>query len=209
MIRKLLLTALALVLVSSPVLAQRPSIEIQLLVDYLWTTSMSGTYQGSGGNYDIKNNPGYGFAIDVEIRPGTELEFLYLRQDSDLTFTGGSFQGSEDIMGLVTSYYHVGAIQGFPRGNVKPFTGLTLGATQLAPQDIVGLETQWKFSFAFNAGAKIYVHERIGIRLQGRLLASFLDAGAGMWLGTGGVSLGVTGTALWQWDLGGGLIIRL
>jgi hypothetical protein len=103
----------------------------------------------------------------------------------------------------------VGAPQGFPRGKVTPFTGLTLGATSLDPQGVAGLSTEWKFSFAFNAGAKIYLNDRIGIRLNGRLLASFLDVGAGMWLGTGGASVGITGTALWQWDLGGGLIIRL
>lgn len=209
MFRKLLLGALALVMVSSPALAQRPAIEFHLLADYVWTSSLNATYQLQSGKFDIASNPAFGFAVDVGVRPGTELEFFYLRQDSELTFKGGSFQGTENIFDMATSYYHVGAMQGFPRGKVTPFTGLTLGATSLDPQGVAGLDTEWKFSVGFNAGAKIYLSERIGLRLNGRLLASFLDAGAGLWLGTGGVSVGLTGNALWQWDLGGGLIIRL
>jgi hypothetical protein len=129
---------------------------------------------------------------------------LYLRQDSDLTFK--PITGPEEtlIEGVATSYYHVGALQGFKRGNVLPFTGLTLGATQFSSDN-----SEWKFSLGFNAGAKVYLNERIGVRLHGRVLASMLDTSAGIWAGTGGVGLTVGGSALWQWDLGGGLVIRL
>ena len=209
MLRKGLLLTLAVVLASTSAMAQRPAIEFTPEANYLWTSRISATIpDGSGGlrtgDIDIKDSGAYGFTVDIEVRPGTQLEFLYLRQDSDLTFK--PFTGPEEtlIEGVATSYYHVGALQGFKRGNVLPFTGLTLGATQFSSDN-----SEWKFSFGFNAGAKVYLNERIGLRLHGRVLASMLDTSAGIWAGTGGVGLTVGGSALWQWDLGGGLVIRL
>jgi hypothetical protein len=208
MLQRALLLTLAFMLATTAAMAQRPAIEITPEANYLWTSKISATIPDANGvlrsgDIDIKNSGAYGFTVDIEVRPGTQLEFLYLRQDSDLQFipTRGV---EETVTDIATSYYHVGALQGFKRGNVLPYTGLTLGATQFSSR-----ESEWKFSFGFNAGAKVYINERIGLRFHGRVLASLLDAGAGLWVGTGGLGVTVGGSAIWQWDLGGGLVIRL
>lgn len=213
MIRKSMLLGVAVVVMAGSVRAQRPAIELNFYADYVWTSSISASVplQGGGfktGDFDIKNNPAYGFAVDIEVRPGTQLELLYQRQDSETTFKDAITRQTETLWDIATSYYHIGALQGFKRGKVMPFTGGTLGATSFDPQG-TGQDTEWKFSFAFHAGAKVYLSERIGLRFHGRIFASLLDSGAGLWIGPGGAGLTIGGSALWQWDLGGGLIILL
>lgn len=208
MLRKLLLSAGVLAVMASSAWAQRPPIEVHVLADYLWTSSISATGPSGGvGDLDIKSNPAFGLAFDIGIRPGTSLELFYLRQDSKVTFK--QLGVTDELFETAVSYYHVGAIQGFPRGNVTPFTGLTLGATSMDPQGVAGTDTEWKFSFAFNAGAKIYLgqEKRFGIRANGRLLATMTSTGAGFWVGPGGPSVSIGGSAIWQWDLGGTLFV--
>lgn len=214
MIRKSILAAGLIVACAGTVWAQRPAIDLNFFADYSWTSSISasvpdqdGTLQS--GDFDIKSNPAYGLAIDIEVRPGTQVELLYQRQDSETEFRSAGIGGTtETLWDVATSYYHVGALQGFRRGQWLPFTGLTLGATSFDPQG-TGQDTEWKFSFGFHAGAKVYLNDRIGLRLHGRLFSSLLDSGAGLWFGTGGLGVTVGGSALWQWNLGGGLVISL
>jgi len=213
MIRKSLLIALVVVVCAGSVWAQRPAIELNFYADYLWTTRVAATVpDGSGGfipgDLDIKNNPAYGIALDFEVRPGTQIELFYERQESEMEFLPNTVGSSTEPLGdITTSYYHIGALQGFRRGNVMPFTGGTIGATSLDPSEAG--ETKWMFSFAFHAGAKVYLSERIGLRFNGRLFASFLDASGGLYFGSGGAGLVIGGSALWQWALGGGLFISL
>lgn len=207
MIWKLLLSVIVVAVMASTAWAQRPPMEIHLLADYVWTTSISATVPGEGtGDLDIKDNPAFGLAFDIGIRPGTELELFYFRQDSEVTFK--QLGATEELFESATSYYHIGVLQGFPRGNVTPFTGLTLGATSFDAQGVAGVETTWKFSFAFNAGAKIYLGEakRFGIRADGRMLATMTSSNAGFWVGQGG-SVTIGGSAIWQWALGGSVFI--
>jgi hypothetical protein len=214
MIRKSLLASLLIIIASGAASAQRPGIDLSFYGNYTWTTSISATVPDENnvlrsGDLDIKNNPSYGFALDIEVRPGTQVELFYQRQDSKTTFKQTAAGATtEELWDIATSYYHIGALQGFRRGKVMPFTGGTLGATSFDPQG-TGMETEWKFSFAFQAGAKVYLNERIGLRFHGRLLASLLESGGGLYFGTGGVGVTVGGSALWQWDLGVGLVITL
>jgi hypothetical protein len=207
MLKRMLLVTIVVSMVATVAAAQdRPGVEITLQGEYLWTSSLDATYGTTSGKFDIDDNPAAGFIIDVDVRPGTQLEFFYLRQKSSVTFQSFT-QPKQALYDLTTTYYQIGAIQGYKRGKAMPFTGFTLGATSFDPE--IQAETQWKFSVTLNVGVKVYINERIALRFHGRALSSFLDTGAGLWIGTGGVSMGLSGYGIWQWDLGGGLVILL
>jgi hypothetical protein len=213
-IRKSLVAAVLVAVCTGTVWAERPAIDLNFYADYVWTSSISATVPDESstlrsGNFDIKDNPAFGIALDVEVRPGTQVELLYQRQDSETEFRSNvAGEGDETLWDIATSYYHIGALQGFRRGQWMPFTGLTLGATSFDPQG--GSEgTEWKFSFGFHAGAKVYLNDRIGLRFHGRVFSSLLEGGGGLYFGAGGVGVAIGGSALWQWNLGGGIVISL
>jgi hypothetical protein len=58
-------------------------------------------------------------------------------------------------------------------------------------------------------GAKYFASERVGLRVQGRLYATFLDSGGGVFCGFGGCSLGLFGTGVIQGDFSGGVTIAV
>lgn len=189
---------------------QAGKLEVIPTVGYMWTWSIdispSSAYP-SGGNIDFGSGMSYGLTADINIRPGAQLELVWYRQDTSFDFTERG-QPTVTPFDVGVNYWHIGMLGGIPRGNVFPYSSFTLGATQLDAKG-VNADTIWKFSMAIALGAKVYVSEKIGLRLQARLIPTLLNSGAGLWFGTGGVGLTVGGEALWQFDLSAGLIIQL
>jgi len=181
-------------------------VEITPFGGYVWTVSRSFSDGINRGDLDIKSSGFYGIALDLNVKPGTQLELLYQRQDSDLTFKSGGFK--ETLTDLAVEYWHIGAVGGIRRENVQPFTGLTLGGTRYDFKT-AGFEDMWKFSVILQLGAKLYINERIGLRLQGRMPYTFLSGGVGLGCGTGGCYTSVGGTGIAQFDVSAALMILL
>ena len=97
--------------------------------------------------------------------------------------------------------------------NIKPYGSFTLGTTYFIPQSAAGEITysdSWKFSVTLGGGVKIWMSDRVGIRLHGRLMLPMFWGGAGFSVGTGGAGFTVgASTSMVQGDLGAGLIIAL
>jgi hypothetical protein len=112
------------------------------------------------------------------------------------------------------SEYHVGE-------SVVLFGGVSLGATWLAPDNIrytdgsnygqlVGVDDMVRFAMGVTGGMKIMFSDRVGIRLQGRLLMPTYFAGVGFYVGTGGSGLSMNaGSVMFQGDFQGGLVFSL
>ena len=179
--------------------AKAPRLDIIPMGGYVWTVSQSATYQASSGDVDIKDGGFYGLAVDIYAVPYMQIRLLYRRQDSQVTWK--QFGTTEDLGDVAVEYWHVGAVKGFQKGKVKPFSALSLGGTRFA----YDAGDNWYFSVLVSLGAKIYLNDRIGILGSGQMGISFTDAFAG--IGTGGVSIG--GTGITQFDLTAGLIITL
>ena len=72
------------------------------------------------------------------------------------------------------------------------------------------IESSTKFSFNFGLGFKKYFgqNEKIGLRASFKVMPTLYDSGAGLWFGTGGASLGITGYAIWQFEAAAGLTVK-
>ena len=51
--------------------------------------------------------------------------------------------------------------------------------------------------------------EKIGLRASFKVLPTLYNTSGGVWFGTGGASLGITGNAIWQWEAAIGLTVKL
>lgn len=198
-----------LLLISSPGQAQQHRFEITPFAGYQFLGKTSVFYQNFYGDIDIKDSEVFGFSINVPMVYGAELELFYSRQDSRLDYKSRASGTRETLFDMSVEYFQIGALRGIQQGNLLPFGVVTLGATNFNPKK-EGLSSEWKFSFTFGLGAKIYLSDRIGIRVQGSLLMPVQWAGAGVYFGTGGSGVGVSaGSTLVQIDVRGGLIILL
>ena len=92
-------------------------------------------------------------------------------------------------------------------GVVRPYGTGSMGAAIFSDRE--GLESdRWRFSIGLGGGLKLFPTERIGFRLQARMLVPMYFNGIWFGVGTGGGSGGVsTSSSIVQGDFTGGLIL--
>jgi hypothetical protein len=180
---------------------QQHRIELLGYGGYAWSDAVESYYLGGSGEVDITSGGIWGIEADINARPGAQLVLLYNRQDSELTFKhAAGLEDLEDPTGdIAIEYWQIGGLGGVQQGNIMPFTMLTLGGTRIifTPKSASATDDEWYFSIILGIGAKIYVNERIGLRVQGRLPWTFNTSGAAA--GFGG--------RIVQADVSGGLFI--
>ncbi|MEE9448605.1 MAG: hypothetical protein V3V72_01035 [Ignavibacteriaceae bacterium] len=163
------------------------------------------------GDLIIRDNPNYGVGLDIEIERGTMFELLWIGQQTraDLRRWQG---GTETLFNLNIHYFQGGAVHEFREGRKQravPFGSFTLGATLFDASDPT-VSDEWRFSVTFGVGGKFYLSDRIGIRLQARLLLPINFSSVGFWCGTGGCGVGVGSyTTFVQADFTGGIFVKL
>ncbi len=195
----------------------RAKIEITPFGGFQWN-SRTNTY---GGYISTKDGINFGGTIDFEVRPDFDIELLYVYFPSEakIVIENAGFSAyASDYADVVTHYMQIGYIRSIQKGGkVEPFGAVTIGAVlyqgsdvPLASGSVIKAEDIWRFAFTLGGGAKIYFSDRIGLRLQARLMAPLYFSGAGLYFGTSGSGFGVSGgIPILQGDFTAGLIIRI
>ncbi|UCH85468.1 MAG: hypothetical protein JSW50_07210 [Candidatus Latescibacterota bacterium] len=193
---------------------QQHRLEVQVVGGYIWTVSRDGTVvlednTVQSGSMDLKNSGYWGIEVDINIpKPGAQLALLYRRQDTNVEWTPAG-RAKEEVGDIAVEYWQIGMIGGVQRDKVMPFTMFTLGGTRYDFKGRVQEADQWNFSMIFGLGAKIYMSERIALRLQGTMPFTFTSGGAGVGCSFGGCWPTVGGTGIFQFDLTAGIAILL
>jgi|GEM_PF-4656553 len=138
---------------------------------------------------------------------GYELE--YLRQGTNAEVHSTSLYDSE--IPIVLNYILAGGHWLFELENVEKLDfnlGIKGGAVGFIPQTD-RYEGGWQFTLGFNAGAKYFLSDRVGVRLQIHLLIPIQFAADGFWFGNGGSGVSSTGFAtITQLGMIGGVFYR-
>jgi hypothetical protein len=163
------------------------------------------------GDLKFDDGPNYGFGIDIGVQRGMFVELNYTHNQTSVRLQ--RFNGpNEQLFDMNTHYFQIGAQYEFrksPKQKAFPYTLATLGATLFDAKD-PSLSDEWRFSVAFGGGGKFYLSDKIGLRLQARMLLPMTFSGGGMWCGGGGCSAGIGAWAvLVQFDFTVGVFIRL
>ena len=186
---------------------------IELTGFYGW--QYGGNFTSYQGEVDVKDAENFGGMIDIPIpyRPGMMAEISYSRQNTSVALNQYPSGFTENLFDVAIEYIQAGALyETSARGRVKPFGSFSLGATRFAPKVSsykgIVLDDEWRFSLTLGLGLKALMSERIGLRLQGRLLMPMNFYGTSFWFGTGGSGVGVSGgSVVLQGDVFGGLFI--
>ena len=184
--------------------SQSHTMEISPYGGYLWSGSADVRFDDELGKLDVKSSPMWGIEVDINVMPGGQAVLLYQRQDSELTYQP-NFGAKQTIGDVAIEYWQIGALGGTQNGNIMPFGLFTLGATRIIPKFAGGSDV-WKFSMIFGVGAKIYLGERLGLRVQARMPWIITSGGAAISCGGNGCYTAFAGSGIVQADVSAGLI---
>jgi opacity protein-like surface antigen len=200
----LFLGVVVLALVVAVPVAGAQKVEIIPMVGY----QSGSTVEIRGGKLNFEGSQNIGIFVDLNIWTGAQLELLWTRQDTKVTLSDSSGAHVADLFDAAIDYLQVGAQLGAKKGRAFTFTCVGLGLSHFNPKG-VDVADSWKFSVSVGIGSEIYVTERLGMRIHGRLLPTFLSAGSDIFCDDERCYSKVESGALLQWDVALGLIIAI
>lgn len=206
---------IALVLISTQSLFAQ--VEITGFGGWLWTSRVPAW----GQDIKVSDMGNYGIAAGVRIREEMLVEFEWNHTDNSATFREYDLLGfpSGDLITVPMSlnYYMLGfnylATFNEP---IVPYGIVNFGILNVQSDAYSSYASSSinYFTAGFGGGLRYYLSDRIGIKLQARLLfpMQFGGVGFGCGIGTGGANCGAgvsTYTNIIQGDFTGGIILKL
>ncbi len=203
--RKTVIIIISALFIAASTKAQR--IELTGFSGYM----LSGSVKTYTGKANINDNVNFGGAFAYEIQNGILVELMYLRKDTKLNlYDVFDWQSGWEEYDMSVEYYHLGGQKEFSDGRVRPYASFSLGLTRFHIKDSKS-DDEYRFSIAPGIGAKAYITDKIGIRLQARLLMPLEISGFGLFYSTsgGGGSSATFNIPVLEGDFTGGIFISL
>ena len=156
--------------------------------------------------------------LDLTVKPGMQVELFYSRSDTRADFV--EYRGpTVKLTDVSVNYIQLGFLRTVKKmKNISVYGIGSLGTTLFSPSGEVYdegpadlyFEDWWLFSVTVGGGAKIMFSERVGLRLEGRLMMPITWAGGGFAVGTGGSGFYLGGgSAILQAGMSAGIIVAL
>jgi hypothetical protein len=171
-----------------------------------------------GGEFDERDGDRI-FALDDHASHGVIFSFpaaaqngrweaLYAQQ-ATLVDAPGAERGTR--LQLDVDYLHFGGAYRFPGAGVRPFVTATAGAAHFSP-GLPGFASETFLSASLGGGVQLRADKSVGVRLEGRLFATFLGHDTDIFCHSSGVRDGCTikvaSSPLLQWEVGAGVVFR-
>jgi hypothetical protein len=160
----------------------------------------------NGRAVDVDGAPAVGLIVDVPLASGMQFEGAFSHQRASLSVADGSL-GPSSTMHVSVDHWQAGGLQEFgewPRA--RPFLTGVLGLTRYG----VGGDNEIRFTTGAGGGVKLVPVPHVGVRLEGRVFATFVDAaGTGLACGSRGCLVALHLDVAWQAEFTAGLIIKL
>lgn len=203
---------IATVLMVLPVTNELRGQEIQLHGFYGW--QLNGTGKLYYGDFVMQDAANYGGKLSVAMSSTVHLEISYNRSDSyGIYYEYYPVYFQSERINYSSNYIQVGGLQEMDLERVRPFATVALGMViwdSKHPQ----VDNRVQFTASLGAGAKIWLTDNIGLRLQGTMLLPmiFEGFGFGCGIGTGGSGCGAnayTRITPFQGEFSGGIVLRI
>lgn len=195
-----------LLLLPGAAFAQGKGFEITPTAGYRFSGSVTAfDDNGHRESRDLKVNEGgaYGVSFDIPLGYRWQLELLANRQSTSFRLDRGLFSSTTSLGDVDLSFYQVGLLYNFGRGQVNPYIGASLGIAHIEPK-LTNFEAQDRFAGTITGGVKVFFSRNVGLRLEARGYWASIDTG----INTGGHrSNNNTNEALYQGEGSAGLIL--
>jgi hypothetical protein len=183
--------------------ARAEGFEITPFAGHTWGGDFTDAVTGKTVGMDDTSS--YGIMLDLKQVEETWIELYFSRQQTSLKMNQGMFL-STPVLNVDVEYFHIGGTYGEASGKVKPFVVGTFGATHMTPKG-EGLDSVTKFSLSLGGGVKLFVNDRVGLRLEGRWFGTLFDGSGEAFCANGACAVKVQGDLFSQYVANAGLII--
>ena len=147
-----------------------------------------------------------GIVFDVPTTDAFQFEALFTRQQGTVTVVDP--YGPPARFRVSVDNYQAGGLQEFSGGRVRPFLTGVLGLTRFG----VEASSEWRFTVGAGGGAKLFATRHVGVRLDGRVYATFVDAdtvAVACNSANGTCIYALRLSMAWQAEFTAGLIVRI
>jgi hypothetical protein len=159
----------------------------------------------AGRSVNFDGAPAFGLVLDYPLWEGAQVEGFFSRQTADAAGVPGPV-GPPPVWRISVDQWQVGGLQEFAFGNARPFLTGTLGLTRYAN----AADSEIRFALSAGGGVKFFASPHFGLRLDGRVFATFVDANTNtIACGPGACFLGLHVNVDWQAEFTVGLIVKL
>ena len=155
----------AIIVVSSlagraPILSAQ-GIEVSPVSGYRFDSNFFETVAGQ--QIDSDGAQALGIVLDVPLSNGVQVEGFFTHQEARV---------GVNHWRVSIDHWQGGGLQEFGAGRVRPFLTGTLGLTHYAAE----ASNELRFNLGAGGGVKLFATPHLGLRLDGRAFATFLDA---------------------------------
>jgi hypothetical protein len=158
----------------------------------------------TGHRVDLDGAPAMGVALDVPLGEGLQLEGFFTHQEGSVA-AGPPTLHPVVVQRVAVDHWLGGALQEFGGTRIRPFATGMFGLTRYA----VAGDNEIRFTVNGGGGAKLFATPHIGVRLDGRISATFIDAqGSAVACLPGGCFLALHANVVWQAEFTAGMVVR-
>ena len=160
----------------------------------------------TGQRVDTDSAPALGLTVDIPLSAGLQLEAAFSHQQASLFLPTQPFTPATRWH-VTVDHYQVGGLQEYlGGGRARPFLTGVLGLTRYADD----LDGEVRFTAGAGGGVKLFPTPHLGVRLDGRVFATLLDAeGTGLACINQTCLVALHVNVAWQAEFTAGLVVRL
>ena len=158
--------------------------------------------RATGQPVDLDGAPVVGGTLNVAMYDGLWFEGLFTHQEARVTTVDPRLMTTTRWR-VTVDHWLAGGLQEFGGDRARPFLTGLLGLTRYAAE---GNET--RFVVSAGGGVKLHPTRRVGVRLDGRVFATFADIdGRAIACSSGGCIVAVDADVVWQGEASVGVVI--
>ncbi len=158
----------------------------------------------TGQPVDLDGAPTVGVVVNVALHDGLFVEAFVTHQKAGVTVPE-SASGPATDWRIIVDHFQAGGLQEFGYGRrARPFLTGLLGLTRYAAAG----DNEIRFTASAGGGVKLMPVRRVGIRLDGRVFATFVEAeGRAIACSPGICLVGFDADIVWQAEFTAGLVV--
>jgi len=156
----------------------------------------------TGTELDIDGAPAVGVVLDVPLGDGLSVTGLFSRQQARVDVPRPA--APSERVRLSIDYWQAGGTQEFGVGRVRPFLVGLLGVTRYGGSG----DSETRFSVGAGGGVVMRANRHVGLRLDGRAYAVFVDGEGSTGICAPSICvIGLDVSVVWQAEFTAGLVI--